>query len=122
VRELERTFKALGDETRLRLVNLLSRGELCVCELVEVVGELQTKVSRHLAYLKSAGWVEDRRDGQWVFYRLAEPAGEVEACLIRCVRECFSAHPQMAEDLRKLERLEESAELRRYCASPEAKA
>jgi len=64
-------FKILGDLTRLRVLVLLSRdGELCVCELTHALGETQPKISRHLALLREAGIVLDRRQGQWVYYRL----------------------------------------------------
>ncbi|MBA4502358.1 metalloregulator ArsR/SmtB family transcription factor [Marinobacterium marinum] len=64
-------FKVLADETRLRSVLLIQReGELCVCELVEALAETQPKISRHLAQLRKAGVLADRRQGQWVFYRL----------------------------------------------------
>lgn len=64
-------FKTLSDATRLRLLVLLSReGELCVCELTHALGEIQPKISRHLALLREAGVVLDRRRGQWVYYRL----------------------------------------------------
>ena len=64
-------FKILGDLTRLRVLVLLSReGELCVCELTCALGEIQPKISRHLALLREAGIVLDRRQGQWVYYRM----------------------------------------------------
>ncbi|MGB2130586.1 MAG: metalloregulator ArsR/SmtB family transcription factor [Marinobacterium sp.] len=64
-------FKALSDETRLRSVLLIQQeGELCVCELMEALEETQPKVSRHLAQLRKLGVLADRRQGQWVFYRL----------------------------------------------------
>ena len=64
-------FALLADPTRLRCVVLLQReGELCVCELVHALDLPQPKVSRHLALLREAGVVEDRRAGQWVHYRL----------------------------------------------------
>lgn len=112
---LRQLFKAMSDETRLRILHLLSHGELCVCDIVNILGQLQTKVSRHLAYLKHAGWVVDRREGQWVFYALAEPAETVHRCLIDCIRGCFSSYPVMEEDLRKLERKAELSELRSAC-------
>lgn len=115
MQKLFQMFKAMSDETRLRLLHLLSQGELCVCDLVDILGELQTKVSRHLAYLKHTGWVSDRREGQWVFYSLAEPRDAVHRCLIECIQECFSTYPQMEEDLRKLERKAKLSELRSKC-------
>jgi len=67
----ERLFHSLSDMTRLRsLVLLAGEGELCVCELTHALGVVQPKVSRHLALLRVAGLVADRRDGQWVYYRL----------------------------------------------------
>ena len=63
--------RLLADETRARLVLLLrAHGELCVCELVQALGESQPKVSRHLAALREGGLLSDRRQGQWVFYQL----------------------------------------------------
>ncbi len=70
VRPVTRLFKALADETRLRIVALLSPGELCVCHLQEALKLPQPNVSRQLAILRSAGVVEDRRAGTWVYYRL----------------------------------------------------
>jgi ArsR family transcriptional regulator, arsenate/arsenite/antimonite-responsive transcriptional repressor len=71
VRGFSRLFKALADETRLRIVALLSHGELCVCHLEEALRLSQPKVSRHLATLRAAGVAEARRDGTWVYYRLS---------------------------------------------------
>lgn len=67
----ESLFRALADPTRLRCLLLLhSEGELCVCELTHALGEIQPKISRHLAQLREAGIVSDRRQGLWVYYRL----------------------------------------------------
>ncbi len=74
VRPFTRLFKALGDETRLRIVALLSHGELCVCHLEDALNLAQPNVSRHLGILRQAGVVEHRREGSWVYYRLARPA------------------------------------------------
>ena len=64
-------FKALCDETRLRSTLLIAEhGELCVCELMHALTDSQPKISRHLAQLRSAGVLLDRRQGQWVYYRL----------------------------------------------------
>ncbi|HUH06060.1 MAG TPA: metalloregulator ArsR/SmtB family transcription factor [Kofleriaceae bacterium] len=73
--ELAQLYKALGDETRVRIVHLLARrGELCVCDVETILAVSQSKASRHLNYLKQAGIVEDRRDRTWVYYRLAREA------------------------------------------------
>lgn len=65
-------LKALGDETRLRILALLAERELCVCEILAVLELPQSTVSRHLAILRRAGWVLDRRQGSWMYYRLVE--------------------------------------------------
>ena len=70
-------FKALSDETRLRILALLTAGELCVCDLMAVLSLPQSTVSRHLAYLRNTGLVEDRRQGVWMYYRLATPTADL---------------------------------------------
>lgn len=75
--KLASVFKALSDESRLRIINLLFySGELCVCDIEEVMGFTQTKVSRHLAYLRRARLVDDRRQGLWMLYSIAKPKTE----------------------------------------------
>lgn len=71
--QMELLFKALADRTRLRLLNLMAAGEVCVCFFVEVLGTNQPKISRHLAYLRRAGVVAARRDGKWMHYRITTP-------------------------------------------------
>jgi ArsR family transcriptional regulator, arsenate/arsenite/antimonite-responsive transcriptional repressor len=71
---VERFFQALGDNTRLRLLNLMGEQEVCVCYFVEILGSPQPKISRHLAYLRSAGIVAARREGKWMHYRVVMPA------------------------------------------------
>ncbi len=62
-------FRALGDETRLRILSLLlGEGELCVCDIIATLKLPQSTISRHLAYLKKTGWVDDRRCGLWIYY------------------------------------------------------
>ncbi len=70
---MELLFKALADRTRLRLLNLMAAGEVCVCFFVEVLGTNQPKISRHLAYLRRAGVVAARREGKWMHYRISTP-------------------------------------------------
>ncbi len=70
---IERFFQALGDMTRLRLLNLLGDQELCVCYFTEILDQPQPKISRHLAYLRSAGLVTVRREGRWMHYRISMP-------------------------------------------------
>ena len=77
-------FRAFSDRTRLRILHLLRGGELCVCDLVDVLGVPQPKISRHLAYLRRAGSVVARKDGLWCHYRLARPA-------TRSIKSCWNA-------------------------------
>ena len=70
LQELLKAFKALSDETRIRLLKLLQHRELCVCELMQVLNMTQSRISRNLGILKNAGLVKDRRDGLWVHYSI----------------------------------------------------
>jgi DNA-binding transcriptional ArsR family regulator len=70
MKSLINSLKALSDETRLRIVNLLYEKELCVCDIMEALKVTQTKASRHLNYLKNAGMVSDRKHAQWVYYSM----------------------------------------------------
>ena len=72
MKHLAQTFKALSDPVRLRIVLLLqAEGELCVCDLMAVLGLPQSTVSRHLAYLRRSCWVDTRREGVWMYYQLS---------------------------------------------------
>jgi ArsR family transcriptional regulator len=70
--ELVSIFKALSDETRLRIIKLLERGELCVCDITAALDMVQPKVSFHLSTLKEAGLIKDRKQGKWIHYSLSE--------------------------------------------------
>jgi ArsR family transcriptional regulator len=76
-------FQALGDTTRLRLLNLMGDEELCVCTFVQILAQSQPKISRHLAYLRRAGIIEGRREGKWMHYRVVPPIDEGAAKLLR---------------------------------------
>lgn len=68
--EMLNIFKALSDETRLRILRLLENGELCVCEIVSALDMIQPKVSFHLGVLKDAGLIKDRKQGKWIHYKI----------------------------------------------------
>ena len=70
IEELSSLFKALSDETRLRIIKLLEQGELCVCDITAALDMVQPKVSFHLNTLKEAGFIRDRKQGRWIHYRL----------------------------------------------------
>src|SRR5207237_2179164 len=99
---MERFFQALGDNTRLRLLNLMGEQEICVCYFVEILGQLQPKISRHLAYLRSAGIVAARREGKWMHYRLTEPPDEHATHIFQEVRASLSEHPEFQRDRAQL--------------------
>jgi ArsR family transcriptional regulator len=94
--QLETLFQALGDRTRLRLLNLIADGEVCVCFFVAVLGEPQPKISRHLGVLRAAGLVAARRDGKWMHYRATFP--EELAPLFEPMIAALRADPEMARD------------------------
>ena len=71
--DLALLFAALADRTRLRLLNLMNGKEVCVCYFVEILGQSQPKISRHLAYLRRAGIVSARREGKWMHYKIVVP-------------------------------------------------
>jgi len=104
-------FRALADETRLRILNLLCRRELCVCQIVEILGMGQSKVSRHLAYLRNAGLVRDRRDGLWMHYSLARPSGRLHRQAIEWLKQAENEVPMAAADLEALDNLPECGDL-----------
>ncbi len=102
VTPVSRLFKALGDETRLRIVALLSHGELCVCHFESALGLRQPTVSRQLGILRAAGVVETRRSGSWMHYRLAPQAdAECRRQLAALVRG-FSRREVLRADVTRL--------------------
>jgi ArsR family transcriptional regulator len=99
-------FRAFADATRLRLLNLLLEREICVCDLCEILGEIQPKVSRHLAILRRAGLVRVRREGKRKFYALAKERPPLQQKLLRCVRSCLCEFEVLTEDRRRLGSME----------------
>lgn len=100
--DMELFFQALGDKTRLRLLNLMGRDEICVCFLVEGLETNQPKISRHLAYLRKAGVVAARREGKWMHYRVVEPADRSARAVFSAVREWLIHDPEMQQDRARL--------------------
>lgn len=103
--DLERFFRALADHTRLRLLNLMRTDEVCVCFFTEILGTHQPKISRHLAYLRRAGIVSARREGQWMHYRIIEPADENAANMLKSVLASLAKDQKMQTDRDRLNRL-----------------
>jgi len=98
-------YRCLCDETRLRILHLLSVRPLCVCHLQAVLNEPQVKISKHLAYLKAQGMAESRRHQNWMIYSLPRQRGpELEANL-RCLQDCVATEPIFKKDRRALAKL-----------------
>jgi ArsR family transcriptional regulator len=102
IMSLAQMFKALSEEIRLRIISLLTGGELCVCDLIAVLDLPQSTISRHLAYLKNAGWVEGERRGVWMYYRLNEPEDALRANLMQALAAMLVEEPKVGEDLSRL--------------------
>ena len=104
MRETATLFSALSDETRLRILALLAHraGELCVCQIEEVLRMPQSKVSRHLTVLRHAGLVSGRREGVWIHYSLPEPKDDLQARIIDCLRTCLQEDPQVQADVQRI--------------------
>jgi ArsR family transcriptional regulator, arsenate/arsenite/antimonite-responsive transcriptional repressor len=100
--EMEKILRGLADATRLRIVNLLSWGELCGCDIQRVLHASQSNVSRHLVYLKHAGLVLDRREGFRVFYRLVPAENESLTILFQFLRTAFRRDESFRSDLLRL--------------------
>lgn len=98
----ERFFQALGDNTRLRLLNLMGDQEICVCYFVEILDQLQPKISRHLAYLRSAGIVAARREGKWMHYRIVMPPHDGASHILRQTLDWLKEDKAMQADRARL--------------------
>jgi len=98
-------FRAFADPTRLRILNLLGDGELCVCDLCEILEEVQPKISRHLAYLRRAGLIAARQEGRWAFYRITEKPTAAQKALLACVGTCLCDFDVLAGDRKRLKSL-----------------
>ena len=97
-------FAALADRTRLRLLNLMNGREVCVCYFVQILGQSQPKVSRHLAYLRRAGVVAARREGKWMHYSIVVPKNDGAARILSETLAVLSEDKTMQGDLRTLDK------------------
>lgn len=100
VTDLDTLFRGFADPTRIRILNLLAAGELCVCDIVQILGLPQPTVSRHLAYLRRMELVEATRTLKFAHYRLATATHAVHANLVACVRSCFVGIPSLDAERR----------------------
>jgi ArsR family transcriptional regulator, arsenate/arsenite/antimonite-responsive transcriptional repressor len=124
--QIVQIYKALSEEMRLRILMLLTQGELCVCDIMAVLGEPQSKVSRHLAYLKHSGLIEGRRVGTWMHYFLKEPLGPLSSAHVELMKKELSGLDWAKTDAEKLlevqeQKLCEQAAARQGRASPQSR-
>ena len=106
MRELMTVLKALADENRVRALMTLRSGELCVCQIVELLGLAPSTVSKHIAILKQARLVDGRKQGRWMFYRLAKRGASVEARKIAAlVSQLLADDPQTRDDAKRLSQI-----------------
>lgn len=101
---VERLFQALGDATRLRILGLLLAGEICVCDIHETLRISQPKASRHLAYLRRSGLVATRRQGLWVYYRLADTSDAILSTIQRAVTHVLGHLETVRRDAGRLQK------------------
>ena len=99
---IEFFFRTLADPTRLRILNLLSDREICVCYFVQILKISQPKISRHLAYLRRQGLVATRREGKWMHYRLVVPPDKVGAAILLETLNILRRRRDLANDVAKL--------------------
>ena len=99
MRQLAKTFKALSDETRLRILNLLIERECCVCEIMQAMGISQTRASRNLSILYGAGFLNARRNGMWVLYSLDQ---DKYPLIIETLKKSLQNNREAARDLDRL--------------------
>ena len=100
--QLIQLFKALSEEARLRIVMLLTNGELCVCDLMAILEEPQSKISRHLAYLTHSGLTKGKRVGVWMHYSLKEPLDRAYKAEIEFLKKQLLHIPQLCSDRDRL--------------------
>ena len=103
--KLVQIYRCFCDETRLRILHLLTRGPLCVCHFQSILRAPQVAVSKHLAYLRANRLVIAQRHGQWMIYRLPDPAPEELDLQLRCLQDCVQTHPIFRADLKRLKNL-----------------
>lgn len=103
--DLVKIYECLCDRTRLRLLNLLAPGPLCVCHFQAVLREPQVKISKHLAYLRARGLVESQREGNWIIYRLPAKATRELRANLACLQDCAAEDALFRRDRARLKKL-----------------
>ena len=103
--DLVKIYECLCDRTRLRLLNILGQGPLCVCHFQEILDEPQVKISKHLAYLRQRGLVEVERAGNWMIYALPAKSSRELKQNLACLQDCVRENAIFRRDLARLRKL-----------------
>lgn len=103
--EILNITKALSDENRIRALMMLTGGELCVCQIIEMMQLAPSTVSKHMSILKQAGLVETRKDGRWIYYRLAAAERRGPSEIIDWLKKNLKDNPVTIEDNKRLKRI-----------------
>jgi len=103
MREFMRVTKALSEENRVRILMFLRKGELCVCQIIEMLGLAPSTVSKHMNILYQAGLVEGRKDGRWIYYRLSDSRSPAIRGAIRWINAAIAKNERVLADAKRLE-------------------
>ncbi len=106
--DLIEIYQCFCDRTRLRILHLLTRSPLCVCHFQDILGEPQVKISKHLAYLRSRGMVNTKREQNWVIYSLPERRPDELERNLKCLQDCVQTDAVFKRDMAKLSKLAKS--------------
>ena len=106
MREILNITKALSDENRVRALMMLVGGELCVCQIIEMLGLAPSTVSKHMSILRQAGLVETRKEGRWMYYRLRDGELSVVSEIVSWLEKHLKKEPVILDDLKELRRIQ----------------
>lgn len=106
--EIINITKALSDENRVRVLMMLAGGQLCVCQIIEMLGLAPSTVSKHMYILKQSGLVESRKDGRWIYYRLADKKNTAASEITKWLNKNLKNDPDIAKDAKHLDKIKKT--------------
>lgn len=104
--EILNITKALSDENRVRALMILADGELCVCQIIEMLGLAPSTVSKHMSILRQAGLVETRKEGRWIYYRLADDEVKKTSEILGWLQRHLKKNKRISDDFKKLRQMQ----------------
>lgn len=104
--EIVNITKALSDENRVRVLMILADGELCVCQIIEMLGLAPSTVSKHMSILRQADLVETRKEGRWIYYRLADREAQSAYEIINWLKKHLKNDKRISDDVKQLRRMQ----------------